>query len=388
MAIWEIMVKIIFAFIFILYNTTSFSQTNLLLNGGFEEINTCTEYKAECGVEAWFYLKDVKAQMLLNESNTNLVGANSFAIYYDWAGYTEFVPIIGTLLPCRLQKGNEYFFKGIISVKLNPKLIFRPGISTGDKFYVPRRPFSKNMNPDSIVSLTRIPNTPFYQFEYRFTANGDERYLTFGSFIKEDTTGAKKRLIGNQTIAVVLDNFSLVSANPLESNCVSWQYNKESIYEFNARHKEMDYSLFGKGELNIELNEDEKNNLTQYKKLPPPPKPDTLKLGDVLFDFNKANLKPGATTMLDDFFIKNKPGTVDSILVEGHTDSIGTDARNLQLSQMRSESIRQWLVENKVAEPTAIQVRPFGRSRPIATNKTPQGRTLNRRVEIIIFRKL
>lgn len=376
-----------FGLLFFFYCISSCAQNNLLLNGGFEEINTCTEYKAECGVEAWFYLKDVKAQMLLNESNTNLVGANSFAIFYDWAGYTDFVPIIGTLLPCRLQKGNDYSFKGIISAKLNPKLILRPGICTGDKFYVPRRPFSKNMSPDSIVHLTRIPNTAFYEFEYRFTATGEERYLAFGSFIKEDTTGAKKRLIGNQTISLVLDNFSLSPINPQESNCAAWQYNKESIYEYNSRHKEMDYSLFGKGELNIELNENEKNNLTQYKKLPPPPKPDTLKLGDVLFDFNKANLKPTASTMLDDFFIKNKSGAIDSIFVEGHTDSIGSDARNLQLSLLRSESIKQWLVQNDIIQAHGIQVHPFGRSRPIATNKTPQGRALNRRVEIIIFRK-
>jgi outer membrane protein OmpA-like peptidoglycan-associated protein len=374
-------------FSFLISFLSSHSQTNLLLNGGFEEINTCTEYKAECGVEAWFYLKDVKAQMLLNETNTSLLGANSFAIYYDWAGYTEFVPIIGTLLPCRLQKGNQYSFRGIMSAKLNPKLILRPGICTGDKFFVPRRPFTKGMQPDSITKLTRIPNTPYYQFEYNFIATGDERYLTFGSFIKEDTTGAKKRLYGNQTVAVILDNFSLTSSNPEETYCIGWQFNKESIYEFNSRHKEMDYSLFGKGELSIELLEDEKKNLTQYKKLPPPPKPDTLTLGDVLFDYNKAILKPAASTMLYEFFVNNKEGSIDIIRVEGHTDSIGTDARNIQLSKQRSEAVRDWLVTNSISELNSIAVIPFGRSKPIASNKTSQGRAMNRRVEIIVFRK-
>ncbi|MEI2740382.1 MAG: hypothetical protein V9F01_16530 [Chitinophagaceae bacterium] len=137
------------------------AQTDLLLNGGFEEINTCTEYNAECGVEGWFYLKEVKAQMLNNEIPSKLLGTNSFAIFYNWAGYTGFTPVIGTILPCGLQKGNRYTFKGIISALLNPKLILKPGICVGERFYVPNRPFSKTMHPDSIVQLNRNTENQF-----------------------------------------------------------------------------------------------------------------------------------------------------------------------------------------------------------------------------------
>ena len=93
---------------FLIMAQTGTAQTNLLLNGGFEQINTCTEYKAECGVEAWFYLKDVKVQMLSNEVRSNLLGQNSFGIFYNWKEFTGFTPVIGTLLPCRLQAGKEY----------------------------------------------------------------------------------------------------------------------------------------------------------------------------------------------------------------------------------------------------------------------------------------
>lgn len=380
--------RLVLFFLQVVFTGPAFCQQNLLLNGDFEEINTCTEYKSECGVEAWFYLQDVKAQMLLNESNTKLTGANSFAIFYNWNGYTGFMPIIGTLLPCSLQKGNEYIFRGLISARINPKLILRPGICTGKKFYVPKRPFSKDLEPDSILSLKKIPNTAFFEFEYRFTSDGDERFLTFGSFITEDTTGAKKRLIGTQTVSLVLDNFKLEPVNPEETICNAYRYNKESIYEFNARHKEMDYALFGKGDLPIKLKENEKDNITVIQKKPIPLKADTLKLGDVLFDFNKAGLKPAAVKTLEDFFIKSsgKKG-IDSIYIEGHTDSIGSDVRNLQLSTERSESIRQWMVAHQIIPEEKLQIRAFGRSRPIATNKTPQGRALNRRVELIIFRK-
>ncbi|HUM46534.1 MAG TPA: hypothetical protein PLD84_06385, partial [Chitinophagales bacterium] len=262
------------------------AQTDLLLNGGFEDINTCTEYNAECGVEGWFYLKEVKAQMLNNEVPSKLLGANSFAIFYNWAGYTGFTPVIGTILPCGLQKGNRYIFKGIISALLNPKLIFKPGICVGERFYVPNRPFSKTMQPDSIIHLTEIPRTNFHSFEYSFVADGTEKYLTFGTFIEEDTVGGKKKLTGTQTVSLTLDNFQLIPENKKETTCPDFLINKEKIYSYNFRHKEMDYSLYGKGDIAINFTKNDSSFITQIKEPPPPPlKPDTLKLGDVFFDF-------------------------------------------------------------------------------------------------------
>ena len=367
---------------------SSIAQTNLLLNGGFEDVNTCTEYSAECGVEGWFYLKDVKAQMLGNETNTTLLGTNSLGIFYNWIGYTDFTPIIGAILPCGLQKYNRYTFKGIISAKLNPKLILKAGICLGQKFYVPRRPFSKEMKPDSITSLEQIPATDFYQFEYTFTATGDEKYLTFGSYIAEDTVGGKKKVFGAQSVSIVLDNFQLIPENKLEITCADFIINKEAIYNYNFRHKEMDYSLFGKGELAISFKNNDSNSITHIQPPPPPvPKSDTLKLGDVFFDFNKANLKKDAFYMLEQYFIENKnTNSIDSIYVEGHTDSVGTDSRNLQLSRQRCESITTWLRQNNIISPERIHIYPFGESKPIATNSTSEGRALNRRVEMIVFR--
>ena len=378
---------ILLALVCFLQSSSSKAQTNLLLNGGFEDVNTCTEYSAECGVEAWFYLKDVKAQMLGNETNINRLGFNSFGIFYNWLGYTDFTPLIGTLLPCNLQKGNRYTFKGIISAKLNPTLMLKAGICLGKKFYVPRRPFSKDMKPDSITSMQPIPETNFYQFEYRFTATGEERYLTFGTYIKEDTVGAKKKLIGVQTVSIVLDNFQLLPENIDETTCPDFMLNKQDIYNYNFRHKEMDYSLYGRGELAIVFPNQDSNSITQIKEPPPPSTADTLKLGDVFFDFNKANLKPEALKMLSAYFIKKNLLSIDSIYIEGHTDSIGTDSRNLQLSRQRCESITSWLQANNIVGAEQVQIHPFGKSRPIATNSTAQGRAMNRRVEMIVFRK-
>jgi outer membrane protein OmpA-like peptidoglycan-associated protein len=375
--------------------TFASSQTNLLLNGGFEDVNTCTEYTAECGVEGWFYLKDVKAQMLSNESLpgqetiTKQFGSNSFGIFYNWLGYKDFTPVIGTILPCGLQKGNRYTFKGMISAKLNPKLILTPGICVGEKFYVPKRAFSKNMKPEKIILLNKIPQSKFYRFEYSFVADGTEKYLTFGTFVEEDTIGSKKKLIGTQTVSLVLDNFQLIPEDIRETCCPDFLQNKEEIYNYNFRHKEMDYSLYGRGELAIVFTNEDSNYITQITAPPPPPlKSDTLKLGDVFFDFNKANLKPAALMLLEKYFIRNNSvGPIDSLYVEGHTDSIGSDSRNLALSLDRCESIRRWLLQNNIVTAAAINIHPFGKSKPLASNSSPQGRAMNRRVEMIVFRK-
>lgn len=378
-----------FLLVLLMGSPQCFSQTNLLLNGGFEEINTCTEYNSECGVEGWFYLNEVKVQMLSNEDSTKDFGHNSFGIFTSWRYYTDFSPVIGTLLPCGLQKGRQYIFRGMIMARLNPQLILKPGVCVGQKFYVPRRPFSKEMKPDSISTVTPVPQTDFFRFEYTFTADGRERYLTFGTYVYEDTTGARKRLIGPQTVSLVLDNFELVPVNGEETRCPAFEMNKTAIYNYNFRHREMDYSLYGRGDLNIVFEQPE-NNLTTDRKITtlPPPQTDTIRLGDVLFDFNKANLKPAAARILAERFINNPSGsTIDSIYIEGHTDSIGTDKRNLALSEERCASVQNWLLLNHIITSGHSFIHPFGRTRPVASNKTPEGRALNRRVEIIIFRR-
>jgi outer membrane protein OmpA-like peptidoglycan-associated protein len=379
----------IYFFLLLIQNYTISAQTNLLLNGGFEDINICKEYSAKCGVEAWFYLKEVKVQMLNNETKNDIAGSNSLGIIYNWFSYTGFTPVIGTILPCNLRKDNRYTFKGIITARLNPKLILKPGICIGEKFYVPNRDFSKNMKPDSMVLTKPLANTGFFEFEYSFVADGKEKYLSFGTYIEEDTVSVKKRLTGTQTISLILDNFQLIPEDKRETNCPGFSINKEQIYNYNFRHREMDYALFGRGELNISFPGSDSNNITQLKDPPPVMQgSDTLKLGDVLFDFNKAILKIQAIKILSGYFLNSKTGSIiDSVYIEGHTDSIGSNNRNLLLSQQRCEAVKEWLVTNNSITPGTLYIHPFGKSRPIATNKTAAGRMLNRRVEIIIFRE-
>ena len=71
------------------------------------------------------------------------------------------------------------------------------------------------------------------------------------------------------------------------------------------------------------------------------------------------------------------------VRVEGHTDSVASDDYNQKLSERRAEAVRAWLAAKGI-EPSRLQTRGFGESKPVADNATPEGRQKNRRVEVII----
>lgn len=99
------------------------------------------------------------------------------------------------------------------------------------------------------------------------------------------------------------------------------------------------------------------------------------------FAFNKYNIKPDSYSILDDVasIIKANP-QIKRIKVEGHTDWIGSEAYNMKLSQRRADSVVQYLT-NKGIPASKLEAVGYGKTRPIATNKTAAGRAQNRRVE-------
>ena len=104
----------------------------------------------------------------------------------------------------------------------------------------------------------------------------------------------------------------------------------------------------------------------------------------ILFDVNKATLKPASITNLQKLAtILNKyPDT--NILIEGHTDNTGSDEYNLDLSQKRAQSVSNYLASLNV-DPTRFTIMGYGESQPIATNETAEGRAQNRRVDLAIM---
>ena len=111
---------------------------------------------------------------------------------------------------------------------------------------------------------------------------------------------------------------------------------------------------------------------------------DTLILPDVLFPTNEYSLSRAARNVLDSFRRASAKRilSIDSLVVEGHTDSVGSDEINRTLSLRRARSVASYLQPHYAP---AIQYRGWGSMRPVSPNSTPQGRQQNRRVEIYLY---
>jgi outer membrane protein OmpA-like peptidoglycan-associated protein len=109
-----------------------------------------------------------------------------------------------------------------------------------------------------------------------------------------------------------------------------------------------------------------------------------LTIPGVLFEADRAELKTGPQRDLAALAAYLKKHPRQGVLIEGHTDSIGTADHNHELSLLRGTAVETFLLRNGV-DPERIEVRGFGADRPIATNDTAEGRQQNRRVEIVIL---
>ena len=108
-----------------------------------------------------------------------------------------------------------------------------------------------------------------------------------------------------------------------------------------------------------------------------------VNMSDVLFDTAKFTLRPLAREKLAKVagIVSGHPGL--RLDVEGHTDSVGGDDYNQQLSEQRGGAVKDYLTEQGMA-PTSVSSRGFGKTQPVASNDTAQGRQQNRRVELVI----
>jgi outer membrane protein OmpA-like peptidoglycan-associated protein len=108
-----------------------------------------------------------------------------------------------------------------------------------------------------------------------------------------------------------------------------------------------------------------------------------VNMSDVLFDTGKFTLKPGAREKLAKIsgIVLAHPGL--NLQIEGYTDSVGGDEMNQQLSERRADSVRDFLAEQGVSG-SAMAARGFGKSQPVASNDTADGRQRNRRVELVV----
>ena len=112
--------------------------------------------------------------------------------------------------------------------------------------------------------------------------------------------------------------------------------------------------------------------------------------GDVLFDYNKATLKPAAEEALKKVSVVLSQFPESTVIVEGYSDAKGKKSVNMELSRERATVVKDWLVKNGGVVSANISARGFGEDNPVAPNKNPDGsddpigRAKNRRVTIIV----
>jgi outer membrane protein OmpA-like peptidoglycan-associated protein len=111
---------------------------------------------------------------------------------------------------------------------------------------------------------------------------------------------------------------------------------------------------------------------------------------DILFDFDKAKIKPAAQQALTKVALIIKKKGTGRVLIAGHTDAKGSEAYNQKLSERRAMAVKNWLVQHGAIAPDRLVTKGYGEARPVAPNThpdgtdNPEGRARNRRVEITI----
>lgn len=105
----------------------------------------------------------------------------------------------------------------------------------------------------------------------------------------------------------------------------------------------------------------------------------------MLFDFGKADLKPAAGPSLDSLVVFLKKHPQVRIGIGGHTDDVGSDEFNLELSERRAQAVQQYLLDREIPA-DQLRAKGFGETKPMASNLTEDGRQANRRVECIVLK--
>lgn len=354
---------------------------NLIPNPSFEEENICTEYDKNCAPEAWIatslFANYYFDQLDKSFDGRHFIGLSAGRLYTQ--GIRNF---IRTRLLCGMRKDHRYRLTFYL---FSPHDILDSiGIyfSPGDFLFEKRRFTSINPQLWSTNGLDspRLDHTKWQKVELTYTATGDEGYITIGNFKRVDYKGIQRAEYRSEYY-FFLDDVSLVPLDPKEKLCPEADSVQYAIYGENARHEVLQKWMY------------------YYTKNPPKPIPlpltkiqvarriDTLIIPDIFFATASYELSPKSFSVLDSFVNRLKTYFIDSVVIEGHTDSIGALAYNEKLSVNRANSVKDYLAQHIEAIETKTRWRGFAFLRPAASNKTPEGRQKNRRVEIYVYRK-
>ena len=191
-----------------------------------------------------------------------------------------------------------------------------------------------------------------------FVAQGGEKYLTIGNFNSDQTISRLMR--------TALDGGSSTS---------SWAYVYIDNIEVHSVKSRDECSCLN-DKIAAEVH-DPPLQLTDYTE---------IKIESVLFDFDEAILSDEAKILLDQAASLLRRNKYMFVQVNGHTDLIGVEGYNVELSENRAETVRRYLVDQGI-DPARLELGFFGSTIPVADNDTAEGRAANRRVEFKVLER-
>lgn len=348
----------------------------LLVNGSFEEENICTEFSKNCAPEAWIgtaftinYYFDTEGWAFEGRHFIGLVAGNK-----ELSSRRSF---IRSRLLCGLRKGNHYTVT--LYARSRHEVFDSIGVYfSSTDFLFKQKPYQQ-LHPSLVYRdtslVTYTGNRQWRKISFDYIATGDEIYITIGSFKKEEY----RYLLPPEyksNYYLFLDDFSMIPGDKNEMLCNQADSIKAIVYNQNERHSALEKRMaFYKKNIPV----DPRPPLTQLRRI------DTLVIPDILFTTASAALKVNSYHLLDSFCLSLQSRAIDSLVIDGHTDSVGTLSYNNKLSADRAASV-SWYIRQKISlSEQLIKTYNFAYLRPVTSNHTAAGRQRNRRVEIYLY---
>ncbi len=358
-----------FLLLFLLYAIIAGSQ-NLFANPGFEAINNCVEFKADCAPEAWFNIP--AGNFLVNGSKApRPVTGNMVLIVPVGSVLSNFNKprFVYTGLCCPLVAGEKYvlsFYINTVDIDFRQLAFYftekEPQLSTVNHlFSTPPLVITKeNFDADYKQNWKHV--------RCEFLAKGNENFCTITT-LGLDTVKYEMDAAMNKSgdVLYFIDEV-LLKPKGVVPVCPTYEDAITTLFGYNYRHT---------------------NNLPVFKDsvLQKPVvkfSSDTIIITDLLFDLGKYDLKPAVKNILDSFVTQLSTKKFLTIAINGHTDNTGNQKSNEALSEARASAIKAYLVNVMPANAEKITATGKGQNFPIAENTSAAGRQKNRRVEIVI----
>ncbi|MGC4103192.1 OmpA family protein [Ferruginibacter sp.] len=355
-------------FVLLLLHSIHVHCQNLFANPGFEDLNNCTEFHADCAPEAWF-----------NIPATNYLVHGSLAPR-PMLGHMVLVLPVGsvmenfnkprfvyTALCCPLKAGLQYD----LSFYVNSGKMDFAGLNFYFTSYEPTLATVKSMLT-APISITAADLSGDFKENWKYvktsyTASGKEKYFVISTFgLPIINYEMRSAMNSSGDILYFIDEIQLKPQIP-QPACTGYAATVKTMYDYNYRHSD---------------------NLPVFKVTEEKPTvkftTDTLAIPGLLFDVNSAELKKPVTNILDSLTTVLGSKKFLKVDITGHTDNSGSEKNNLALSAARAEAIKTYLANKFPALTDKFFASGKGQYAPVADNNSSNGKQKNRRVEIVI----